>query len=237
MLINLSKRSTQPELMDDFQDTLEKLRLVFADINRVNTILGGSSITINAVAKLMQSQTKDLYTVVDMGCGDGYMLRKLSSYCEKRKIKVRLIGIDLNEQALEIAKELSKNNDNIEYYHQDILALKSTDFNCDIIMNTLTMHHFEEADLIAFLKKFNELAGIGVVINDLHRSSWAYCLFKLFSLIFIQTQTAKIDGLISISKGFFKSDLLKYSKSLPDSTHRITWRWAFRYLWVMTPNL
>ncbi len=236
MLIDLSKRSEQAELMDDFRDTKQNLRLVFADINRVNTILGGSSITINAVVELMQSQPKDMYTIVDMGCGDGYMLRRLSAYCKKQNIEVRLVGIDLNAQALQLAKEFSSNYDNIEFHHQDILALKSTDFNCDIIMNTLTMHHFLDLDVITFLRKFNQLASIGVVINDLHRSRWAYYLFKVFSLIFIKTKTAKIDGLISISKGFTKSDLIQYSKSLPNSKHHIEWKWAFRYIWIMKPN-
>jgi len=70
MLIDLSERSNQPELMDDFQEGLKSLRIVFDDINRVNSILGGSSITVNAVAKLMQAHPQESYTVVDMGCGD-----------------------------------------------------------------------------------------------------------------------------------------------------------------------
>jgi len=236
MLIDLSKRSNQAELMDDFREGLKSLRVVFDDINRVNSILGGSNITVNAVAKLMKEHPQESYTVVDMGCGDGNMLREVSRYCKKRAIKVRLIGIDLNDEALQLAEEASVDYSEIEYHHRDILQLKETDFNCDIIINTLTMHHFVNEDLLQFLKKFNQLAGIGVVINDLHRSRWAYYLFKAFSLIFIKTETAKIDGLISISKGFVKSDLIQYSKSLPEIQHDIRWKWAFRYVWIMQPN-
>jgi len=236
MLIDLSERSNQPELMDDFREGLKSLRIVFDDINRVNSILGGSSITVNAVAKLMQAHPQESYTVVDMGCGDGNMLREVARYCAKRNIKVRLVGIDLNADALQLAEEASKNYPGIEYQHRDILELKTSDLNCDIIINTLTMHHFVNRDLLYFLQKFNQLANIGVVINDLHRSRWAYYLFKAFSLIFIKTETAKIDGLISISKGFIKSDLIKYSKSLPEIQHDIRWKWAFRYVWIMQPN-
>ena len=236
MLIDLSERSNQPELMDDFREGLQSLRVVFDDINRVNTILGGSNITVNAVAQLMKEHPQDDYTVVDMGCGDGNMLREVAKYCNKRKINVRFIGIDLNEEALQLAEEASVNYPEIEYHHKDILALEVHDLNCDIIINTLTMHHFENRDLLLFLEKFNHLARIGVVINDLHRSRWAYYLFKAFSLIFIKTETAKIDGLISISKGFIKSDLVQYSKRLPEIQHDIQWKWAFRYVWIMKPN-
>ena len=236
MLVDLSKRSEQPELMDDFQDGLQSLRLVFDDINRVNAILGGSNITINAVSNLIKKKPQVSYTIVDMGCGDGQMLREVAQFCRKRNIRARLIGIDLNEEGLQLAKEASMAYSEIEYQHKDILLLQVDDLNCDIIINTLCMHHFVDKDLLKFLQKFNQLASIGVVINDLHRSRWAYYLFKLFSIIFIKTNTAKIDGLRSISKAFVKTELIQYSKSLPTVKHDIRWKWAFRYVWIMQPN-
>jgi len=181
MLKDLSKRSTEPELMDDFQEGLDSLRIVFDDINRVNRVLGGNAVTINAMARLIKS------------------------------------------------------NPNIKYLNKDILKLDTTQLQCDILINTLCMHHFTNAQLVTFLKKFIELGKIGIVINDLHRSGWAYYLFKLFSVIFIKTKVAKIDGLISISKGFVKSDLMSYAKRLPSVTHQIEWKWAFRYVWIMQP--
>ena len=98
------------------------------------------------------------------------------------------------------------------------------------------MHHFTDTQLVVFLKKYVELAKIGIVINDLQRSGLAYYLFKLFSLIFIKTKTAKIDGAISITRGFKKKELIQYSKGLPDTEHQIKWKWAFRYVWIMQPN-
>lgn len=233
MLKDLSERSTEPELMDDFQGEIEHLRIVFNDINRVNRILGGNNITIKAVAKLMKANPKEFYTIVDMGCGDGNMLREIAKYCRKKNIKIRGIGIDLNDKTLQLAKEASQEFGELEFLHKDILQLNVSDFDCDITINTLCMHHFTENQLRVFLKKFVELSKIGIVINDLQRSAWAYYLFRCFSAIFIKTKTAKIDGLISISKGFVKSDLLRYAKNLPSVNHFIRWRWAFRYVWVM----
>ena len=233
MLVDLTERGVMPELMDDFREDLTSLRKVFDDINRVNTILGGSAITVRAVAELIAAHPQDKYTMVDMGCGDGYMLRKLAQYCRKHTIKVSLIGIDLNTEVIQLAEEASIAYPEIEYKNKDILALTTSDLNCDIVINTLCMHHFTDENLPLFLNKFVQLASIGIVINDLHRSGWAYYLFKLFSLIFIKTKTAKVDGLISIRKGFIKSDLIQYAKQLPSVQHEIKWKWAFRYVWVM----
>lgn len=236
MIKDLSARSTEPELMDDFKEGPDRLKSVFEDINRVNRILGGNSITINAVAKLIKANPKESYTIVDLGCGDGTMLREIVRYGRKRNIKIRAIGIDLNKEALQLAENASRYFEELEFLHRDILQLNATDLHCDIVINTLCMHHIPEQQLPEFLKKFIALGTMGIVINDLQRSAWAYYLFKVFSSIFLKTKTAKIDGLISISKGFVKSDLLNYAKNLPSVDHFIKWKWAFRYVWVMQPN-
>ncbi len=235
MFKDLSKRSTEPELMDDFQGSIDLLKAVFEDINKVNRILGGNQITVNAVARLIRENPKEKYVIVDMGCGDGSMLREVAQYCRKKGIKTELIGIDLNREALSIAIENSTEYSEISFQYADILTFSTETLNCDIVINTLTMHHFTDTQLVIFLNKFIELGRIGVVINDLQRSRIAYYLFKLFSVIFIKTKVAKIDGLISINKGFVKSDLLSYAKGLPSVSHQIKWKWAFRYVWVMKP--
>lgn len=233
MLKDLKNRSEQPELMDDFKEGLPALRAVYNDINRVNMILGGNSITISAVSKLIISHPKAVYTIVDMGCGDGAMLRELAQFSRKYAIKMLLIGVDLNADVVKLAREASLAYPEITYIKRDILELDVSELHCDIIINTLAMHHFSDDNIVVFLQKFNQLASIGVVINDLQRSKLAYYLFKLYSIIFIRTETAKVDGLISISKGFLRSDLLKYAKVFPELEHKIKWKWAFRYVWVM----
>ncbi len=236
MLVDLSERSTKSELMDDFKGGPERLREVYNDINRANRILGGNRLTVNAVARLAKASPQESYVIVDVGCGDGNMLRKVADYCRKRNIKTRLIGIELNGEALQLAETASIEYDEIHYLKEDVLKLKVSDLNCDIVINTLTMHHFGNADLLLFLKKFTQLARIGVVINDLHRSRRAYYLYKLFRLVFIKTRTARVDGLISISRGFVRSELIDQSKRLTHVDHHIQWKWAFRYIWVMRPN-
>ncbi|WP_165750226.1 methyltransferase domain-containing protein [Cellulophaga sp. Z1A5H] len=235
MLINLSERSNQPELMDSFEEPIGSLELVFQDINSVNSLLGGNNITMKAILQLMDTQKKEQYTIVDMGCGDGNMLREVALYFRKHKLKASFIGIDLNEIALEIAQKNAKEFPEIRFLYKDILTLKEEDLKCDILINTLTMHHFTDDQVLIFLNKFTKLAQIGVVINDLQRSRWAYYLFHLFSAIFIKTRIAKIDGLISIQRAFIKKELKSYAKKLPNVSHDIQWKWAFRYLWVMKP--
>lgn len=230
--MDVSVRSTAKELMDDPSMDMVTLQNTYADINRCNALLGGYGITLRGVWKLVKNDLSKSYTILDMGCGDGDILRKLANYLTKKKVKHQLIGVDLRSDVLDIAREKSAQYATITYQKIDILELKE-DYPCDILINTLTMHHFPEEQMLQFLEKFVAVAKLGVVINDLQRSILSYRLFQFFSLFFIRGPVAKYDGLVSITRGFRKSELLEYAKKLPKAAHTIQWKWAFRYVWIM----
>ena len=232
-MIDFKSRSDQKELLDDYPGTIYELAAVLKDIDRVNRLLRGNAITINAVFRLIQEHPKKSYTILDMGCAQGNMLRTLAKSARKRNIKLQLIGMDLNSDALALARTASVDFPEITYYEKDILKADFSDFACDIVITTLTLHHFRNSEILNFAHQFTKLASIGVVINDLHRSAIAYYLFKGFSLIFIKTKVAKVDGLTSIRRAFQKSELWALSKSLPHVDHEIAWKWAFRYIWIL----
>ncbi len=228
-----SKRSERLEIMDNFKGGIEELETVLNDITRVNRILGGNKITVDAVFKLIGETIKESYTILDMGCADGSMLRNIALEARKRKIKVQLIGVDLNSDSLLLAQKASIDFPEISYQSKNILTADFSDFECDIVITTLTMHHFSDNGILAFLHQFEKLASIGIVINDLQRSKLAHILFQAFSIVFIRTKTGRIDGLISITKGFLRTELDAFARRLPNINHQIKWKWAFRYVWVM----
>ncbi len=234
--MNLSKRSTEKELMDDPNLDPITLGSVLTDIALANKTLGGNKITIQAIWQLIQDNPKSKYSIVDMGCGNGSMLREIVNFGRGKNIEFEAIGIDLNKKSIEIARSESLGYPEIKYLEQDILELKPIEFSCDILLCTLTMHHFKDSEIVVFLDKFVKLALLGVVINDLHRSKLSYFLFGMFSTFFTHTKVAKNDGLVSIKSGFKKSELIRFSTKLNNAKHEIRWKWAFRYVWVIKPN-
>lgn len=232
-MADFSNRNRDPELMDGCGVDENTLRKVLNDLNRTNSLLGGNRITVNGVERLILEYHQVSYTILDMGCGNGSMLRQIVKLGKRLGVTIDAIGIDLSEKGLDIAKAASGDFPEIRYLKRDILALAPDDLQCDILLCTLTMHHFYDENIPVFLRQFTKLARIGVVINDLQRSPIAYRLFKGFSAIFIRTKIAKHDGLISIRSGFTKAELERFAKDLPSVEHEIQWKWAFRYLWVM----
>ena len=231
-LVDTSHRSSEMEIMDDFtmegvlfRDTLDKLEII-------NRFLGGNSVTINGLKNLLKNQSKNkTITIVDLGCGNGDILRDVAKFGRKNNYSFNLIGIDANLAAIEYAKELSKEYSELSFKTLDILSEDFKKQSYDVVLCTLFLHHFKNEELISFLKTTTNKATIGVVVNDLHRHKLAYYLFKLIGF-FIKNKMVRQDGLTSVLRAFKRKDLENISKKI--KVHfSIQWKWAFRYLWIL----
>lgn len=232
MSIDTSKRSEAPEMMDDFAMEGEILRDALDKLASINKLLGGNSVTIDGVKKLLAGTDKNQkIRIVDIGCGNGDMLRILADFASKNQLNFELIGVDANQFTINHAKQLSVNYQNISYQCDDIFKDQIAD--CDIILCTLTLHHFKDQEIIDLLARFKKAASLGIIINDLQRSALAYYLFIGLCFVFGLNHMSKEDGLVSILRGFKKADLQLYSKQLQLKNCSIKWKWAFRYQWII----
>jgi len=231
---DLTYRTSERELMDDPEISQLDLQEALIDISKTNRMLGGNSITIKALQRLFkENPSKNNWTIVDVGCGDGEMLRLISDYFKSKSIHLNLVGIDLSSQSITLGKKMSQSYTNINLIEKDIFSIDPETFTCDVMICTLTLHHFKDRDIFLFIKQFVKLAQVAIVINDLQRSKIAYQLFRVFSRIFIRSHVAKNDGLVSIASGFKKNELKKVAQQLKLEHSKITWKWAFRYLWLI----
>jgi 2-polyprenyl-3-methyl-5-hydroxy-6-metoxy-1,4-benzoquinol methylase len=235
MFVNTSQRTLAPEIMDDFQMEGEALRITLDQIAHVNHLLGGNSITLDGISMLMEDVPpgKEV-TIADIGCGNGDMLRAVAKMADKKGWRVKLVGVDANEYTVKYAAALSIQYPEITYYCMDILREKFRELQYDIVLCTLTLHHFEDRQIIKLMSLFRRNATIGIVINDLQRSAVAYRLFQLFSWVTGMGKMAKEDGLVSILRGFKRKEIQELSRKLNFKQYTLRWKWAFRYQWIIT---
>ena len=231
-LVNTTYRSNAVELMDDFSVGGDLLRDTLDKLDNINKWLGGNQVTLNGIKKIIKGHPKDKpISILDLGCGSGDMLRRVAAFGIKKGYTFELIGIDANAEAIKYAKELSVNYKEISFLELDIFSDEFKKLEYDVVLTTLFLHHFKEDQLVGLLKPVLDKSRVGIVVNDLHRHSLAYYLFKLLGLV-IKNDMVKQDGLTSILRGFKRSDLKDISKGLKVESH-IRWKWAFRYQWII----
>lgn len=235
MFIDTTTRTDAPELMDDLSIHGTELRDTLDEIANINRLLGGNNITLDGVRQLLAKVPKsEEIVIVDLGCGNGDMLRMLSNYADRQGWQFKLIGIDANQDTICYARELSALYPNISYLAKDIFDADFEKMSYDIALCTLTLHHFNETEMLQLMQVLKKRANIGIIINDLHRNALAYYLFQLVGLVFRLRTMSRNDGLVSILRGFKKEELVHFSQKLNINNYTIRWKWAFRYQWVIS---
>lgn len=234
MFISTKFRTDKPEIMDDFAMEGEILRDALVKIAIINKLLGGNKLTLQGIAILLSKKDKNQQiTIVDVGCGNGDMLRNLADFGIKNNLDLQLIGIDANNFTVNVARELSIHYANIRYRCEDVFDESFAQLKCDIVLCTLTLHHFKDNEIMQIASVFNTNASIGIVVNDLQRSIISYRLFQLLCFVFRLNDMSREDGLTSILRGFKKEELVQFSEKLNLKKYTIQWKWAFRYQWII----
>lgn len=232
--INTAQRTDEAEIMDDFDLQGSELEKTLNDLDNINKWLGGNKITLDGVKILLKDLPKKVtYSIADIGCGNGAVLREIAKWGKANNYKLQLFGIDANEHAMDIGRKLSSKFPEIQFKALNIFSEEYQQQKFDIVLCTLTLHHFKDAEIVELMQLFTAQSKLGVVINDLQRSKIAYRLFQAFCFIFINNEIARKDGLISILRGFKKENLEKFSKHINAKKQDITWKWAFRYQWII----
>lgn len=227
-------RSDKREIMDDFELQGKELKKTLNDLDKVNKWLGGNKVSIEGLESVLKSTCfAQPVRIMDVGCGNGSLLKEIAEYGRKNGIQMQLSGIDANPYTIELARQNTSSYPEITFKALDIFSEDFKYQKVDIIFCTLTLHHFSDPEILQILENFTQIAEMGIVINDLHRSRVAYFLFRIFCKVFIDNEIAKKDGLTSILRGFKKEDLKAYGKNLEVRAQKINWKWAFRYQWIL----
>ncbi|RME93988.1 MAG: methyltransferase domain-containing protein [Bacteroidetes bacterium] len=231
--INTRQRSEAPEIMDDFTMTGETLRDSLDQIARINRWLGGNQVTLGGVKKLSTHipLQQELH-ILDLGCGNGDLLRIIARWGRRQGRTLRLTGIDANAYTIDYARQLSVEYPEIDYRTEHLPSSWLEHTSYDIALCTLFLHHFPTSELLHLLKVLQQQAKLGIVVNDLHRHRLAYILFLLLTLP-ISNRMVRDDGLVSILRGFKRHEIESWAQQLAPARSQIHWRWAFRYQWII----
>ncbi|RYY26993.1 MAG: methyltransferase domain-containing protein [Chitinophagaceae bacterium] len=231
---DFSKRSYQKELLDQqdvpFRDVLRNME----ELNTVNNLLGGHSITCNGVHEIMKTKKLPVdheWLICEIGCGNGNNLAVIYDWCRSRNIKARFIGIDINSNCI-ASTNPTRTGGKATYITSDYRSVNFIQ-TPDIIFSSLFCHHFTDLEMTDQLTWLRKNSRVGFFINDLHRHPLAYYSIRFLTKIFSRSYLVKNDAPLSVLRGFTKSDWLRIMRSAGIDNFSIKWKWAFRWLIVI----
>lgn len=194
--MSLTARSVAEELMD--ADDLDQATYgaLIADLARVNTVTLARRPTLAFVRRALAG--RKTLRLLDVGFGDGDMLRAVARWCARRGVAAELVGVDLNPRSEVAAREHTPAGLPIRYVTGDYADMGG---GWDAIVSSLVAHHMTHGQLVAFLR-FMEANARAWFVNDLHRHRFAHLGFPLLGRLARWHPIVRHDGRLSIARSF-----------------------------------
>ncbi|MBS1663211.1 MAG: methyltransferase domain-containing protein [Bacteroidetes bacterium] len=223
---DFSRRSYEKELLDLGDIPFTDVERNMQELDTINTWLGGHAISIRGLKDLVGDRQR--VSICEIGCGGGDNLRVLSRWCKKRGIEVEVVGIDINESCVRVARE-RWGDGQAQWIHSDY---KKVVFGRkpDILFSSLFCHHFTDEELVEMLRWMDQNTGGGWFINDLHRHRLAWWSIRLLTRWFSRSYLVKNDAPLSVQRGFSRREWKKLLRESGREKYSLRWMWAFRWL-------
>ncbi len=196
----LAKRSLQEEQMDAAELDPVVYASVLKDLAKVNRITMAHRATLGFLDKVFAHNPGKTIRILDVGFGEGDLLRNIARHATKRGGTVALTGIDLNPKSIAAAKASTPEAMNIRYLAGDYADLAGEGW--DVILSSLVVHHMSHDQLILFLRFMEHEGRMGWHINDLHRHGFAYFGYPLLARIMGWHRIVREDGQLSIARSY-----------------------------------
>ncbi|HEX8644141.1 MAG TPA: methyltransferase domain-containing protein [Allosphingosinicella sp.] len=198
----LSQRLIAEEQMDDPALDPAVYAAVIGDLARLNRLLMTYRPTIAFIARTLGDRRG--FRLLDVGYGQGDMLRAIARWARRKGVEADLVGIDLNPRSLGAAEAATPAGLPIEYRTGDCADAAGEGW--DYVVSSSVTHHMSDGELHAFLRFMEAEARIGWYVNDIHRHPLAYWSFPTLARLMRWHKMVREDGCLSIQRGFREKD-------------------------------
>jgi 2-polyprenyl-3-methyl-5-hydroxy-6-metoxy-1,4-benzoquinol methylase len=226
--MHLSVRSTLPEVMDDENLDIATYGRCLAELDFINRITFTHRPTLRWLAHATRTlPVGETFSVLDIGYGNGDLLRAIARWADQRGLKAQLSGIDLNPQSAIAARGATPPGMTIDYRTGDVFSYIVAE-PPDFILSSQFTHHLSDEDVVEFLSWLEENSLYGWHIADLQRHTLAYYDFPILAGLMGWHNIVRSDGMISIARSFRRKEWQAYldKTGLPA---KISWHTAFRF--------
>jgi ubiquinone/menaquinone biosynthesis C-methylase UbiE len=224
---------TEPEMMDHPHCDPAMLREDLANLRRINKWFGGHSallLGMNAVAKRIPPG--DSVRILDLGTGSADHLPILIRRLKKSGRQVEIVGIEKQQQILEIARAMTSGIDEINIVDGDIRTPPFPDRSFDVVTASLVLHHHSFEDCVVILKEMKRLSKYGIVVNDLQRSWVGAGVTWGFTHAFMRNPMTLHDSTLSVLRAFTWNELSTMAKEAGLERNAIFRHPFFRFVLV-----
>ena len=202
-----------PELMDRPQPVTRELERDLANLRSFNRWFGSHGLVRHFLRRWLKPNDKA--RILDVATGSGDIPRLIADHARRQDLAVQIDAIDQQESTIEIARRLSAAYPEIDFSCANLFewnpsaglkldGLKPSSLSkpYDIVLCSLTLHHFSSDDAVRVLQKIRELSRARVLVADLRRARWLTCAVYFVTATIYRDEMTKTDARLSAARAF-----------------------------------
>jgi len=195
--------------MDRPQPVTRELERDLANIRSLNRWFGSYRQVRHFLERWLKPSDK--VRILDVSTGSGDIPRLIVDFARNGNISIQIDAIDQQASTIEIARRLSNDYPEIEFFCRNLFEWKPSE-PYDIVLCSLTLHHFGEDDAVRVLQKCREFAGEHVLVADLRRSLWlTFGVYLVTATVYHEAMT-KTDARLSAARAFSFAELRELAR-------------------------
>jgi SAM-dependent methyltransferase len=200
-------RSLEPENLDKGSYTPAEYEGCLVELRLVNEWLGDADALRDSLLKEIERRNMPAFSVLDVGAGSGELLRVAAKWARATTRTAVLAGLELNERSAQAIVGESREFPEISSVRGDGFRLPFADASFDFVIQSLTLHHFDDAGAVRILREMARVAARGIFVIDLHRDPIAYFFYTTVARLFLHNRLIREDGALSILKSWKAGEL------------------------------
>lgn len=222
-------RNLRAELLDLDEAPFEEVRESLNDVRRVNRYLGGYKLLLHYVFDFFKKYPdKCPFTILDTATGSADQPVAVVKLARKLRIPVRITAVDINRKMLNFASEESDRFPEIKFVQCDILSLPFFPESFDLVINSLSLHHFSRENAISIIRAMNMQGRCGFIVNDLHRSRVAFGSIVFLTRLFTSNRLTRYDAPVSVMNAFTPQEMEEMAQEAGVENFRVHRHFPYR---------
>jgi 2-polyprenyl-3-methyl-5-hydroxy-6-metoxy-1,4-benzoquinol methylase len=201
------KRSFDPavlEMMDRPQPVSLELERDLQRLRQLNRWFGSYRLVLKIMQRWIKPGTP--LRMVDLATGSGDIARLLVDFARKIGAHIEVDAVDRQSATLQIARKLSARYPEISFHDADILGWAGA-AEYDIVLCSLVLHHFSDADAVSVLRRCRELSKRFVLVSDLRRGFLLRTGVYLLTAAIFREPMTRFDARLSARRAFSFSEM------------------------------
>jgi len=212
MFEKFRQRSLEPENLDKGSYTPEEYEGCLVELRRVNEWLGDANALRDSLLKEIGRRDLRSFSVLDVGAGSGELLRVTAKWARETSRRASLVGLELNARSAQAILDESIGFREISSVRASGFQLPFGDSSFDYAIQSLTLHHFDDAGAVKILREMARVARRGIFVIDLNRNPVAYLFYTTIGHLFLHNRLIREDGALSILKSFTPEEMEQIAK-------------------------